>query len=127
MSWMALLKTKDLRIMRPEDLRIKLKELSDELMHERGVAAMGGAPASPGKIRALRTNIARIHTIIVEQEKGIKHAPAKPKRPLPRREELPKEEELEEEAEEEEPEEEEEAEEEEEFGEEESEEKEEKK
>lgn len=65
---MALLKTKEIRAMRPEDLRAKFKDLSDELMHERGVAAMGGAPASPGKIRALRTNIARIHTITHEAE-----------------------------------------------------------
>jgi len=46
----------------------KLTELRDDLMHERGVAAMGGAPPSPGKIRALRKNIARILTIIREEE-----------------------------------------------------------
>jgi len=46
----------------------KLKELRDDLMHERGVAAMGGAPPSPGKIRALRKNIARILTIMREEE-----------------------------------------------------------
>jgi len=65
---MALLKTKELRAMRPEDMQAKLKEFLDELMHERGVAAMGGAPASPGKIRSLRTNIARIHTVVREKE-----------------------------------------------------------
>ena len=48
----------------------KLKELRDDLMHERGVAAMGGAPPSPGKIRALRKNIARILTI-TRQEEGL--------------------------------------------------------
>lgn len=48
----------------------KLTELRDELMHERGVAAMGGAPPSPGKIRALRKNIARILTIM-RQEEGL--------------------------------------------------------
>ena len=47
----------------------KLRELRDELMHERGVAAMGGAPPNPGKIRALRKNIARIHTI--QSEEGV--------------------------------------------------------
>ncbi|MCU0859818.1 MAG: 50S ribosomal protein L29 [Thermoplasmata archaeon] len=65
---MALIKMKELREMRQEDVRSKMRELSDELMHERGVAAMGGAPASPGKIRALRTEIARIHTVMREQE-----------------------------------------------------------
>ncbi len=75
---MALLKSKDIRAMRPDDIRAKFKELSDELMHERGVAAMGGAPASPGKIRALRTEIARIHTIMREMdvEKAVKTKPA---------------------------------------------------
>src|SRR2546422_11265412 len=37
-------------------------------MHERGVPAMGGAPPNPGKIRALRKNIARILTIMREEE-----------------------------------------------------------
>ncbi len=78
---MALLKSKDIRAMRPDDIRAKFKELSDELMHERGVAAMGGAPASPGKIRALRTEIARIHTIMREMdvEKAVKTKPSAPK------------------------------------------------
>ena len=65
---MALLRTKEIRAMRRDDLALKFKELSDELMHERGIAAMGGAPASPGKLRALRTNVARIHTIMREIE-----------------------------------------------------------
>ncbi|HDP97432.1 MAG TPA: 50S ribosomal protein L29 [Euryarchaeota archaeon] len=65
---MALLKMKDLRGMRAEELREKLLTLEDELMHERGVAAMGGAPPSPGRIRALRTNIARIRTLMREIE-----------------------------------------------------------
>jgi len=65
---MALLKPKELRAMRPEDVKAKFKELNDELMHERGIAAMGGAPSSPGKLRALRTSVARIHTVMRETE-----------------------------------------------------------
>ncbi len=65
---MALLKPKDIRGMRPDDRDVKLRELNDELMHERGVAAMGGAPASPGKIKAIRKNIARIMTVQRELE-----------------------------------------------------------
>jgi large subunit ribosomal protein L29 len=80
---MALLKMKELRGMRTEDVDSKMRELGDELMHERGVAAMGGAPASPGKIRALRTEIARIHTVMREKElaaeKAAAEAPAKKK------------------------------------------------
>ena len=60
---MALLKVRELRDMTPELRAEKLIEIRDELMHERGIGAMGGAPASPGKIRALRKNIARILTI----------------------------------------------------------------
>ncbi len=88
---MALLKTKEIRAMRPEDLKLKFKELSDELMHERGIAAMGGAPASPGKLRALRTNVARIHTVMreielaslkkAEEERPAKKEKAKEKKP----------------------------------------------
>ena len=58
---MASLKTADIRNMSVE--------LRDELMHERGVSAMGGAPSSPGAIRALRLNIARILTVQKEEEK----------------------------------------------------------
>ena len=66
---MPLLHTKDIRAMDVEALDKKLTELRDELMHERGVAAMGGAPPNPGKIRALRKNIARILTIMSEEER----------------------------------------------------------
>jgi large subunit ribosomal protein L29 len=64
---MALLRTKEIRAMDATAREKKLRELRDELMHERGVAAMGGAPPNPGKIRALRKNIARIHTIQAQE------------------------------------------------------------
>lgn len=54
--------------MSPDERTSRLLELLEELMHERGVAAMGGSPPSPGKIRQLRTGIARIHTIRREEE-----------------------------------------------------------
>ena len=65
---MALLRTSDIRAMSPEERAEKLRQLKDDLMNERGQAAMGGAPASPGKIRALRKNIARIKTIQKEEK-----------------------------------------------------------
>lgn len=68
---MALLRTKEIREMNSTDRRSQLKDLRDELMHERGVAAMGGAPPSPGKIRALRRNISRLLTVLAEQEGSI--------------------------------------------------------
>ena len=61
------LKTKEIREFTPEERREKLEELKRELMHERGVAAMGGSPPSPGKIRQIRTSIARLLTIMREE------------------------------------------------------------
>ena len=66
---MALLRTKEIRAMDAPTREKKLRELQDELMHERGVAAMGGAPPNPGKIRALRKNLARLHTIDSEERR----------------------------------------------------------
>jgi len=61
------LKAKEIRSFTPEERLEKLEELKRELMHERGVAAMGGSPPSPGKIRQLRTSIARMLTIMHEE------------------------------------------------------------
>ena len=61
------LKAKDIREYTKEERFEKLEELKRELMHERGVAAMGGSPPSPGKIRQLRTSIARMLTIMHEE------------------------------------------------------------
>lgn len=63
------MKTKDIRAMTPEERESKVKELRGDLMHERGVAAMGGAPRNPGKIQAIRRNISRMLTIIREEER----------------------------------------------------------
>jgi len=68
---MTLLRTKEIREMDAEARVKKLRTLREELMHERGVAAMGGAPPSPGKIRALRKNISRIHTINTEDRRQL--------------------------------------------------------
>ena len=73
---MALLRTKEIRAMDADARSKKLKELRDELMHERGVAAMGGAPPNPGKIRALRKNIARLYTVRTEEASLAAKAPA---------------------------------------------------
>ena len=62
------LKAKEIREFTSEERKTKLRELKEELMHERGVAAMGGSPPSPGKIRQIRMTIAKILTIM--REKG---------------------------------------------------------
>ncbi len=60
------LKAKQIREMSLEDRKQKLAELRRELMHEMGIAAMGGAPPNPGKIRSLKRQIARIMTVMNE-------------------------------------------------------------
>ncbi|MEE3192827.1 MAG: 50S ribosomal protein L29 [Candidatus Thermoplasmatota archaeon] len=40
--------------------------MRSELMHERGIASMGGQPASPGRMRSLRRQVARLQTIMRE-------------------------------------------------------------
>ncbi len=64
---MAHLRARDIRNMASAEREQQLKELRDELMHERGVASMGGQPASPGRLRALRKQIARIMTVNREE------------------------------------------------------------
>ena len=61
------LKAKEIREYTPEERREKLNELKSELMHERGVAAMGGSPPSPGKIRKIRMEIAKLLTVMREE------------------------------------------------------------
>jgi large subunit ribosomal protein L29 len=82
---MPLLRTKEIRAMDADTIAKKLTELRDELMHERGIAAMGGAPPNPGKIRALRKNIARILTIMSEEHK-LAGAPAAATKPVAKEE-----------------------------------------
>ena len=65
---MPILKSKEIREMTFEERNKKLRELRTELIHEKGVAAMGGAPTSPGKIKTLRISIAKILTIMKEED-----------------------------------------------------------
>ena len=59
-------KANALRELAPEERGARLDALRGELMHERGVAAMGGQPASPGRMRSLRRQVARLQTIMHE-------------------------------------------------------------
>jgi large subunit ribosomal protein L29 len=62
----------EVRALSPDDRKTRLAELKRELMQERGVQAMGGSTPSPGKIRTLRREIARILTIEREVQLGIR-------------------------------------------------------
>jgi large subunit ribosomal protein L29 len=66
---MAELRTREIRRLSKEDLAKKLSDLRADLLHERGVSSMGGAPYNPGKIKSLRRQIARIETITKEERK----------------------------------------------------------
>ena len=55
-----------LRELAPEERIARLGELRSELMHERGIASMGGQPASPGRMRSLRRQVPRLQTIMRE-------------------------------------------------------------
>ncbi|HEU12871.1 MAG: 50S ribosomal protein L29 [Thermoplasmata archaeon] len=64
------IRAKDLRNLSNEDIMKKLKDLSSELLNERGLSSMGGAPHNPGKVKSLRRQIARIKTVL--REKGVR-------------------------------------------------------
>ncbi len=64
---MTLLRMKDLRALTEDELNRRISDAENDLLRERGVAAMGGAPPSPGRMRALRTNVARALTVLSER------------------------------------------------------------
>jgi len=64
---MTLQRMKDLRGLSDEELKRRIADDENLLLRERGVAAMGGAPPSPGRMRALRTNVARALTVLNER------------------------------------------------------------
>jgi large subunit ribosomal protein L29 len=67
---------KELRALSEEDLRRKVADAENDLLRERGIAAMGGAPPSPGRMRALRTNVARALTVLSERTNADRKAAA---------------------------------------------------
>ena len=58
---------KELRALTDDELRAQIADAENDLLRERGIAAMGGAPPSPGRMRALRTNVARALTVLSER------------------------------------------------------------
>jgi len=66
---------KELRALTDEELRKRVADAENDLLRERGVAAMGGAPPSPGRMRALRTNVARALTVLGERSRVAAEGP----------------------------------------------------
>lgn len=58
------LRAKQIREMSKDEVEERLKSLRESLLNERASVAMGGAPTSPGKIRSIRRQIARIMTVL---------------------------------------------------------------
>jgi large subunit ribosomal protein L29 len=67
---MAILKIKQIRKMKDEELDKKLSELKLELMKESGNVRMGRSIKNPGKIKELRRTISKILTVKKERGKG---------------------------------------------------------
>jgi large subunit ribosomal protein L29 len=61
--------TKDFRGMAPEELRSKTAELKKELLKLNVEVASGANTSSPGKIKQVKKNVARILTILNEKSK----------------------------------------------------------
>ncbi len=66
---MPILRTKEIREMKQEDLSKRLYELRLELMKETGNVRMGKASKNTGKIKQLKKTIAKILTINKEVKK----------------------------------------------------------
>ena len=64
---MAILKTDEIREMAPEERRMELDMLENELVSLRAEEAAGGQPENPGRIREIRRTIARIKTVMREE------------------------------------------------------------
>ncbi len=63
-----LLKAQEAREMTPQERHDRLKHLRHELRFGTEVTGLGGATKNPGRIRALRTEIARLLTVENEQK-----------------------------------------------------------
>lgn len=58
------MKIKELQKLKKDDLQKRLKELKLELLKEKGNIKMGGNIKNPGRIKALRRDVARILTLL---------------------------------------------------------------
>jgi large subunit ribosomal protein L29 len=69
---MAIMKTKQIRETKGEDLAKRLNELKLELSKEMSNVKMGRPIKNAGRIRELRKTIARINTIVHEKKLKIR-------------------------------------------------------
>jgi large subunit ribosomal protein L29 len=62
------MKIKEIRSMSKEDLLVKMEELRKELVKINGQVSTGTTPKSPGQVKQIKKNIAKILTILKEKE-----------------------------------------------------------
>jgi len=67
---MAILRTKQIRAMKKEELSKRLSELKLELLKEMGNVKMGRPIKNPGHVRVLRRTIAKIKTVQNETKRS---------------------------------------------------------
>ena len=65
------MKIKEMRSISKEDLNTKLEELKKELIKVNAQIATGTTPKSPGHVKQIKKNIARILTIIHKKPKEV--------------------------------------------------------
>jgi large subunit ribosomal protein L29 len=66
------MKAKEIRSMSKDDLKAKLEELKKELIKINAQISTGTTPKSPGQVKQVKKNIARILTIINEKSQEVK-------------------------------------------------------
>ena len=76
---MAIIKTKEIHTMAPEELNKRLSELRLELAKDRGQIAVGGSPANAGRMRTARKTVARILTELTAKKNFQSQKLKKPK------------------------------------------------
>ena len=66
------MKAKEISEMNEENLNTRLEELRKELVKHNTQIATGTTPKSPGQLKQIKKNIAKILTILHEKNKGTK-------------------------------------------------------
>ncbi len=65
---MPILRMREIREMSPDERRRRLEELRTELSKLRTMISAGGSVENPGRVKALRRTIARLLTVMREEE-----------------------------------------------------------
>ncbi|TFF90650.1 MAG: 50S ribosomal protein L29 [Promethearchaeota archaeon] len=67
---MAILRMREIRYMTPEQRKTQLKKLEKQLAHLRAQTATGGSLEKPSQVKETKKTIARILTVMKENEES---------------------------------------------------------